>query len=64
LTFLHTTLSILKQHGRALAVLGLVVGGLVGFGMSFAAFMPELRVSVSMGYGVFAPKLSGLIGGL
>lgn len=64
MTFLLATRSILKQHGRALAVLGLVVGGLAGVGVSFAAFMPELRVSVSMGYGVFAPKLSGMIGGL
>ncbi len=64
MTVLLAVLAILKRHGKVLAALGLAAGGLVAFGVSFVAFMPELRISVSMGYGVFAPKLSGLIGGL
>ncbi|SEK15764.1 MULTISPECIES: hypothetical protein [unclassified Variovorax] len=64
MTRLHLAFTAIKPCMKMLVVLGLAFGGLYMAGKTVATRMPELRVSVSMGHGILAPKFISFVGGV
>ncbi|WP_198084364.1 hypothetical protein [Variovorax sp. E3] len=62
--FLLNALSVIRQELKAIVVLGAVAWGLYTVTTAVMAAMPDVRISISMGHGVLAPKLISFVGGL
>lgn len=56
MTVLYTVFSIVKKHRGTFIVLCIALGGVLATSMAAKRFMPDLRVAVSMGHGVLAPR--------